>query len=389
MKTTTVLRLMLTHAIYILSFLFIRNSRKWIFSSASGFSENAKYLYLDILKNHNDIQPVWISGSLKEKNTIAKLGYKSYYKFEVAGLWHLFTAKVYFGTHGLGLPAPAYTLGTGIYVELWHGIPIKKIGYLDDKFGLAKEKESFLFPIKKFFLKFSSKYSKKNILIVTSQNILLYFSKIFNLNNTVFIESYLPRSKHFVKYKKKPNEKLIYLYLPTFRDKEPDFLNSSKFNFNSLNSVMCEIGGNFLIKPHPQSNNISKSKLKNLENIKVIESDSDIYSLLPQVDVIITDYSSVYIDAMLLKDIALIFFPFDIEKYTNDSRGLAFNYTDVTPGIHVHSFQELCNAIKFKTYEKYQKEKFNELHTFFWGQEEKKDIATTIKNILCVKQNKS
>lgn len=46
---------------------------------------------------------------------------------------------------------------------------------------------------------------------------------------------------------------------------------------------------------------------------------------------LVTDYSSIYFDYLLL-DKPIIFFNYDLEEYLNNSRDMYFNYDEFTPG---------------------------------------------------------
>jgi CDP-glycerol glycerophosphotransferase (TagB/SpsB family) len=58
----------------------------------------------------------------------------------------------------------------------------------------------------------------------------------------------------------------------------------------------------------------------------------DIYPLLKRVNILITDYSSVYFDFLLL-DRPIIFAPFDLREFVSlDGQELFYDYDEVTPG---------------------------------------------------------
>jgi len=74
------------------------------------------------------------------------------------------------------------------------------------------------------------------------------------------------------------------------------------------------------------------------------DSSSDIYPLLPLTDCIITDYSSIYFDYLLINK-PVIFFPYDYKKYIEYDRDLIFDYDTMTPGPKCYTQQELHNQI--------------------------------------------
>lgn len=61
-------------------------------------------------------------------------------------------------------------------------------------------------------------------------------------------------------------------------------------------------------------------------------------------DLLITDYSSIYIDFLLTRK-PIVFLPYDREEYLNE-RGMNFPYDQVTPGPKPKSLQEFLNSIE-------------------------------------------
>ena len=71
----------------------------------------------------------------------------------------------------------------------------------------------------------------------------------------------------------------------------------------------------------------------------------DIYPILPETDFLITDYSSIYFDYLLLNK-PIIFAPFDIARYTEIDHQLYYNYKDVTPGPKARNWHEVAECIE-------------------------------------------
>ena len=95
-----------------------------------------------------------------------------------------------------------------------------------------------------------------------------------------------------------------------------------------------------LYKTHFADNNNWDFETKQIKRIK----KDDIYEFLTFVDILITDYSSVYFDFCLLNR-PIIFSPFDQESYLSNDRELYYNYNDVTPGPKCHNWQEVISEI--------------------------------------------
>ncbi len=87
-----------------------------------------------------------------------------------------------------------------------------------------------------------------------------------------------------------------------------------------------------MLKLHP----VDQSNLDvDLSNISVVERSAEIYDIMPHIDALISDYSSIIWDYMLL-DRPIIYFLPDHEQFINSGRALNF-------GIHEHAVGPICN----------------------------------------------
>ena len=70
----------------------------------------------------------------------------------------------------------------------------------------------------------------------------------------------------------------------------------------------------------------------------------DTQILIIESKALITDYSSIYIDYLLL-DKPLLFYCYDYEHYLENDREMYFDYENVTPGNKAKNFDELFKQI--------------------------------------------
>jgi CDP-glycerol glycerophosphotransferase (TagB/SpsB family) len=114
--------------------------------------------------------------------------------------------------------------------------------------------------------------------------------------------------------------------------------------------------------------------IKNYSNIKAVHDkdiEQDIYSVVPDYDILITDYSSIFFD-YLLSDNPIIFAPFDYEKYITKDRELYYDYDEVTPGPKCKNWEEVLEwIVKFKEnpnlFKKEREEVKNRFHKYHDG----------------------
>ncbi len=334
------------------SFFIRRNEEIWIFNSLNknNIAQNTKFLYLHLNnKSNSDILPIWITENKKIVESLKKKGYNAYNKNSLKGIYYILKAK-YFIVDSHFSDISRVLSHKAISINLWHGIPLKKISYDDPKDFISK-----LSKYEKFFYNLFNKFST-NYYISCGEYDSKKFKTAFKVNFNEIISLGSPRNdsmfKNFknqdifmeedIKYinkLKKEGKKLLF-YVPTFRDtgrSTTEWLNSK-----DLEDILNRNNAMLFYKLHPYDKNdvtIQNSLLYQLSKI------SDLYSILKEIDCLITDYSSVYFDYLLL-DRPIIFYPFDLKEYIAQDRPLYVDYDEYTPGRKAYNEDELINAIQ-------------------------------------------
>jgi CDP-glycerol glycerophosphotransferase len=93
----------------------------------------------------------------------------------------------------------------------------------------------------------------------------------------------------------------------------------------------------------------------------------DVYPLLTKCDLMITDYSSIFVD-YIIQDKPVVFFPFDYHYYVNNARALQFDYDDVTPGRKCFTYEDLeteLRRILVDGVDEYREKRKDVLRNFF------------------------
>ncbi|WP_175484226.1 CDP-glycerol glycerophosphotransferase family protein [Modestobacter sp. DSM 44400] len=126
------------------------------------------------------------------------------------------------------------------------------------------------------------------------------------------------------------------LYAPTFRDWAvlEDYLPIPGMDATALVDLLGRHDATLLIRPHYYEAGAARATIDRVGSPRVQPADDTIFGdtneLLKHVDVLITDYSSIYMDYLLL-DRPVIFNPVDLAEYEGQ-RGFFFRYADHTPG---------------------------------------------------------
>lgn len=322
------------------------------------FFDNQKYLYLYLhrLRNSN-IEYYFLTkkravyNALKQNN-LPVIIHPTLFSFYLL----LRTHVVIVGSSDWASKYKYHFLFKSKKVQLWHGVPLKKIALIDPNITqYANSLTGTLYYMAK------GKHRPYNLCICGSpffvQNV---FSKAFQSKH--FLESGYPRNDILFKETLDKYEMLgtdeqtiseihalkakgykTILYAPTFRDTSGDALSDGTINLKTLSEFANKYKLIFIFKLHLAT--AMANALKNHENIINYNKSKDIQPLLGMSDILITDYSSVYMDFLLL-DRPIIFFPYDYDKYTKLDRELIFDYDWITPGPKCRSQQELHKAIE-------------------------------------------
>lgn len=160
------------------------------------------------------------------------------------------------------------------------------------------------------------------------------YKAIFNYsdNIAVLFERVKEKNQHAV------------LYAPTFRETKDSPLKQMNPNvLDKLNTVMEKNKIQFFIRPHSYDKTIINDS--DYSNITVLHHDRfhETNMILNHIDMIIVDYSSIWVD-FLIKDKPILFFQPDYQCYCEDERGV--NYAiDELPGCVVHDIDTMITTV--------------------------------------------
>ncbi len=323
--------------IYIFSCLFPRDKKTFVFigwhkkTNGEVFADNAKYFFLYTSQEQKNIKSIWIAKSKELARKLTDLGYTSFYEKSFLGFWHQLRAG-FFVIDAYIQPNNYMLSGRSKIVQLLHGKGMKKKGYAykPDKV------QDFIFNTSPFTLSILPEVFKdgsKTFITGYSRNDIFY-KEI--KNSEIDVDRLM--IEHVKNIKK---DKKIVMYAPTFRRGQTEFDFDKVLPIEKLNDFAKENNIFFILSLHNKYR-AQQNKGRIEENIGFLE-ESDIYPLLKEIDVFITDYSSSFVDYLLL-DRPIVFYPYDFDEY-NEKEGLSADYDQITPGPRVKNFQDLKTAI--------------------------------------------
>lgn len=366
---------------------FPRKKDKWVFGAQGGFRDNPKYLFFWTIENHPEIRAIWIGKNKNDISFLREKGYEAYYWLSMSGLFHALTSKVYVCDHQLG-NINQYLTGGAFYVNLWHGSSVKRVrwqapDFFVRKYHLKNESEmqtSFLFKLKEYHVLFRT---PDVCLVPSTKQAKDFFSPMMNISLDKCVVGVYPRSRLMIegkeealsfikKYDNHDTELFVkeissyskvYIYMPTWRNDGNDFITQASIDWKKLNEVLEKKNELLILKFHP----FTKMEMEDLykyKNIYQYPPLADIYAVLPFVDCLITDYSSIYTD-FLSMDKEIILFVFDYEQYIKGSYDL-FDYDKYFVGKRAYNFDQLLRIIEKGEDCHIPSSQRNYLMDFFW-----------------------
>jgi CDP-glycerol glycerophosphotransferase (TagB/SpsB family) len=101
------------------------------------------------------------------------------------------------------------------------------------------------------------------------------------------------------------------------------------------------------------------------DEVVVLPSDADATAYLGLCDVLVTDYSSIAFDYLLLGRPIVLLVP-DLADY-DDERGFLLPPAEFMPGQTCRTVDELCNLLEHPSGLRVDAEQYERLRMFFWG----------------------
>ncbi|MCF0126505.1 MAG: CDP-glycerol glycerophosphotransferase family protein, partial [Clostridia bacterium] len=151
------------------------------------------------------------------------------------------------------------------------------------------------------------------------------------------------------------------------------FSESLSFNKEKLLTVLEEENYVFMYKPHFYD---SDFVIKNTENNRFITIDEDdfgeLYNFIGNIDILITDYSSIYFDFITTRK-PVILTPFDYEEYVTNCRSHYFDYSELE-GVRAKDWNDVIDILQNGLYQPVSEDNIKQFAEFSDGNSCKKII---------------
>lgn len=338
--------------------------------SGKRFSDNTRFLY-QYLSDHKEelglTHVVWVSRDAELVEELVQMGYEAYEMESEESIHYHKVAKYHIICNSANMDGALpgdilvqYSCGA-VKINLWHGLGgIKGVEFASGQYARLKAAHPFKCGVKEFFnrqkwyrvlLNRIGGWGDCKYATTTPQqtNIL---KKYFMRPDSYFVPCGYPRNGQCPAYRKDEQEVIDFLkertnrilYLPTFRDSNANYVEPLK------DEKFCELLKGQDVLWIEKAHGADTSTLitgEGATDLPVLRLDStfDINILLPLVDVIVTDYSSVVWDGIYHRK-PLIFYVPDFAYYRDEDRGFMMKPEEFLLGEVTYSIEEFCQAIE-------------------------------------------
>lgn len=340
----------------ILSYIIPKKKNLIIFGAgdAKQFQGNPKYIYQYLRVNQcKSLEFYWSAKSKMQQQFLADMNAPFIDPYSISGFFKILRAQyMVIEKSTFDVYYTKMIFGRFNFIQTWHGTPLKHIGV--DKNNVTSNGDNFL-TNRHYVYKFLKKikfFTRQKFKLITapSEEIKILFQEVFE-NNNVMVTGY-PRNdiifnpnlalNDYGQSLKMNDYNKVILFAPTFRD-DTDTLSPLSYNLSQFNKQLSEKNYLLVVKKHPWQKNFQIPP--NLSNIIDISSNvDDIQELYPHVDLLVNDYSSAFFDFMLSKK-PVIFYPYDLDNYLKNCRGIYLDYYKDLPGPFAKTEPELFQLI--------------------------------------------
>ncbi|MCC4906903.1 CDP-glycerol glycerophosphotransferase family protein [Microbacterium sp. cx-59] len=318
-----------------------RSADEWVFGCAVGIADGALAVWDEA--HAAGARAVWLVDGPDQAREAARRGIPAVRKTSLRGFWRTARARVVIVTHGFG-DVNRYAVSGAFIAQLWHGIPLKRIG-IDSpatvrssilpssrlvRAGLAAMYRSAtrritLLPAASHLVRgrLESAFS-----LPDSRVRVLGEPRVDVLSRGTADERRTRARARIVDLTGADADAALILYAPTWRDGDLDPAIPSATEWTAIEQTLAARDAVLLVRSHPLGAGEYRPSAPS-GRIRMLGSDvvNDVTPLLPGLDLLVTDYSSLAFDASLVP-LPVVFFAPDVDTYA-EQRGFYGTYRDV------------------------------------------------------------
>lgn len=330
-----------------------RNRNIWCFGESEGKSyvDNTKYLFEYVNKYDKTIKSVWLTTNKSLIDIIRNKGFLVYNTYSIMGIWYSLRAGIAIYNKSLGDFGPIPLVGGAKLVTTWHGAGFKRI------YRAADTMHGKLVDIRRALEKIFN-WTRMDLLMATSEYHKKQFLERFDIEENQIIVTGQPRNDVFNSFIDRNtimdnlninHDYRLVLYMPTYRPKTQgtgieENIVKGLINNKELERTLIERKMILLIKLHPVSPCLSVNVKEPYVLFSQNEAKVGTQELLGVADILITDYSSCFVDYSLLKRPVLFYVP-DEDDYLPHMEGMDKEYYEICSLCQARTIKELIDFI--------------------------------------------
>ncbi|MEJ1087369.1 CDP-glycerol glycerophosphotransferase family protein [Microbacterium sp. Mu-80] len=338
--------------------LIVPRGDTWVFGCGAGIGDGALAMYREASDAGH--RTLWLVGSDREQADAQALGIRTRRRDGLRGWWATARARVLVVTHGLG-DVNRYGSSDGFVVQLWHGIPLKRIG-LDSPVTAQVPRGLPGAGILRRLLTalYRGAAQRIRVLPAASHRSRGRLESAFGLGDDRVVVTGEPRvdvlstgtaeqrvaraTTLLTRTGPLLSDQSALLYAPTWRDGAVDPAVPTAEQWVRIVRLLEQHDAVLFIRSHPLGEGAyappwSSGRVRML-NAELLP---DATPALPRIDVLITDYSSMAYDVGLLA-MPVVYLAPDVAEYGRE-RGFYGRYEDVAGADYAHDWEAAIDRI--------------------------------------------
>lgn len=340
-----------------LSFLVPTKNKLFLFGSWYGdkYGDNPRYFFEWLSANEKATECFWVTKNLLLYQQLKAKNINVVYGKSLKVIWlHLRAQAIFCNCSPTkDLYAEFLNRKTSIF-NLWHGTPIKKIGFDAISSNISSQRlgikrTHFLTKLMPKPLVKAVKWIKdKDVFyLASSKKVAIIYSSAMGVDNSKVIVNGYPKLDHLITEPRTVKKGSI-LYAPTYRgdyNSENDLLTLFGFDISKVDLWLKNNGSTLTIRLHP-ANKLPEELISKIKNALCIDlgGTGDLYEEITDYDLVVTDFSSLFYDAISV-DIKAVIAPFGLNSYINEDRQLYFTPDELFPYPKANNWPELLSLL--------------------------------------------
>ena len=322
--------------------LFCKRDKKLIVFCAmhcKTFDSNSKFLFLHFLQNEPDYNVQFVINDDEKRAALIEQYGNHFIDTRTKEGKKLAIKAATWVVSWLDLPIGGLFLNFRRFVlHLGHGTPLKGLG--------CTEKDGKL--IKKLYYKLNN--TNITYSLASSEFVATIIARCMGFTTKRVLVTGQPRTDALfekpVEVPELNKDSFNILYAPTWRQHaEVKLFPFSDFDKQKLEDFLVKNNIHIFIRFHPAYEESIPADILSIKNISLFSAKkyNEVMDYINCFDSLITDYSSIYLDYMLLER-PIIFLPYDLEDYES-TVGFTMDYMENTPGPKPKSFNEFLEEL--------------------------------------------